>query len=151
MLLGIKSIERGYNHLIIKARVVLSFMLFTIAIISFATRIIINNITNFIIYAIDFIQIISKSILIYIIIIVALIITLFIFTLAAPKIVNISFVLRLFIKVVFRKVTLLLIYIISTIKYILLRFIVFIAIGFIEGGFIFLLFSNILNFLRELI
>ena len=55
MLLGIKSIERGYNYPIIKARVVLSLMLFTIATISFAIRTIINNIINFIIYTIDFI------------------------------------------------------------------------------------------------
>ena len=53
MLLGIKSTERGYNYLIIKAKVILSFMLFIIVIISFAIKIIINNITNFIIYAID--------------------------------------------------------------------------------------------------
>ena len=53
MLLGIKSIEREYNYLIIKARVILSFMLFTIAIISFAIRIVINNIINFIIYIIN--------------------------------------------------------------------------------------------------
>ena len=74
-------------------------------------------------------------------------ITFLIFTLATLEIVNISFILRLFIKVVLRKVTFLLIYIISTIKYILLRFIVSITIGFIKGGFTFLLFSNILNFL----
>ena len=53
MLLGIKSIEREYNRSIIKARVVLSFMLFTIVIISFVIRIVINNITNLIIYAIN--------------------------------------------------------------------------------------------------
>ena len=151
MLLGIKSTERGYNYPIIKARVILSFMLFTIVIISSIIRTIINNITNLIIYAIDLIQTISKSILIYIIIIIALTIALFIFTLAALEIANISFVLKLFIKVVLRKVTLLLIYIINIIKYILLRFIVSIAIGFIEGGFTFLLFSNTLNFLYKLI
>ena len=151
MLLGIKSIEREYNYSIIKAKVVLSFILFTIVIISSATRIIINNITNLIIYAINLIQTISKSILIYIIIIVALIITLFISTLAILEIVNISFILRLFIKVVLRKVTLLLIYIISIIKYILLRFVVSITIGLIESKFTFLLFSNTLNFLCELI
>ena len=55
MLLGIKSIEKGYNYSIIKARAVLSLMLFTIAIISFAIKIVINNITNFIIYAINLI------------------------------------------------------------------------------------------------
>ena len=55
MLLGIKSIERGYNRSIIKARVILSLMLFTIATISSATRIVINDITNFIIYTIDFV------------------------------------------------------------------------------------------------
>ena len=55
MLLGIKSTERGYNYLIIKAKVVLSFMLFTIATISSITRIVINNITNFIIYTINLI------------------------------------------------------------------------------------------------
>ena len=55
MLLGIKSIEKGYNRSIIKAKVVLSFMLFTIVIISFAIRIIINNITNLIIYIINLI------------------------------------------------------------------------------------------------
>ena len=53
MLLGIKSIEKGYNYLIIKAKVVLSLILFTIAIISFTIRIVINNITNLIIYTID--------------------------------------------------------------------------------------------------
>ena len=53
MLLGIKSIERGYNYLIIKARVVLSLILFTIATISSIIKIVINNITNLIIYAID--------------------------------------------------------------------------------------------------
>ena len=78
-------------------------------------------------------------------------IALFIFTLAILEIVNISFILRLFIKVVLRKVTLLLIYIISTIKYILLRFVVFITIGFIEGGFTLFLFSGAFNFLCELI
>ena len=78
-------------------------------------------------------------------------IALFISTLAILEIANISFVLRLFIKVVLRKVTLLLIYIISTIKYILLRFIVSIAIGFIKGRFTFLLFSSALNFFRKLI
>ena len=55
MLLGIKSIERGYNCLIIKARAILSFILFTIVIISFAIRTVINNITNLVIYTIDFI------------------------------------------------------------------------------------------------
>ena len=55
MLLGIKSIKRGYNYLIIKAKVILSFILYTIVIISFIIKIIINNITNFIIYIIDFI------------------------------------------------------------------------------------------------
>ena len=53
MLLGIKSIEKGHNYLIIKARVILSFMLFIIVIISFAIRTVINDITNLIIYAID--------------------------------------------------------------------------------------------------
>ena len=151
MLLGIKSIERGYNYSIIKAKVVLSFILFTIVTISSIIKIVINDITNLIIYAINLIWTISKSILIYIIIIVALIITLFIFTLAALETINISFISRLFIRVVLRKVTLLLIYITSTIKYILLRFVVSIAIGFIESGFTLLLFSNTLNFLRELI
>ena len=78
-------------------------------------------------------------------------IALFISTLVALEIANISSILRLFIRVVLRKVTLLLIYITSTIKYILLRFMVSIAIGLIEGGFTFLLFSNAFNFLRELI
>ena len=78
-------------------------------------------------------------------------IALFISTLVALEIVNISSISRLFIKVVLRKVTLLLIYIISTIKYILLRFIVFITIGLIESKFTLLLFSNTLNFLCELI
>ena len=55
MLLGIKSTEKGYNYLIIKAKVVLSLMLFTIATISSATRIVINDITNLVIYAIDFV------------------------------------------------------------------------------------------------
>ena len=55
MLLGIKSIEKGYNYSIIKARVVLSFILSTIATISSATRIVINDITNLIIYAINFV------------------------------------------------------------------------------------------------
>ena len=55
MLLGIKSIERGYNYPIIKARVVLGLMLFTIATISSAIKTIINNITNLIICAIDLI------------------------------------------------------------------------------------------------
>ena len=55
MLLGIKSIERGYNYSIIKARVILSFILFTIAIISSIIKIVINNITNFIIYIINLI------------------------------------------------------------------------------------------------
>ena len=55
MLLGIKSIEKGYNYLIIKAKVVLSFMLFTIAIISSIIKIVINNIINFIIYIINFV------------------------------------------------------------------------------------------------
>ena len=55
MLLGIKSIEREYNYLIIKAKVVLSFILFTIAIISSITRIVINDIINLIIYTIDFV------------------------------------------------------------------------------------------------
>ena len=151
MLLGIKSIEKGHNRLIIKARVVLSFMLFTIAIISSAIKIVINNITNLIIYAIDLIRTISKSILIYIIIIAALIIALFISTLAILEIANISFILRLFIRAILRKVTLLLIYIISIIKYILLRFVVSIAIGLIESGFTFLLFSGAFNFLCELI
>ena len=78
-------------------------------------------------------------------------ITLFIFTLAILEIANISFILKLFIRVVLRKVTLLLIYIISIIKYILLRFIVSIAIGLIESKFTFLLFSSALNFLYKLI
>ena len=78
-------------------------------------------------------------------------IALLISTLVALEIANISFILRLFIRVVLRKVTLLLIYIISIIKYILLRFMVFITIGLIEGGFTLLLFSGALNFLRELI
>ena len=55
MLLGIKSIEREYNRSIIKARVVFSLVLSTIATISSAIKTIINNITNFIIYVIDFI------------------------------------------------------------------------------------------------
>ena len=55
MLLSIKSIEKGYNYLIIKAKVVLSLILSTIATISSATRIVINNITNLIIYAINLI------------------------------------------------------------------------------------------------
>ena len=55
MLLGIKSTEKGYNCSIIKARVILSLILFTIVIISSAIKTIINNITNFIIYAINFI------------------------------------------------------------------------------------------------
>ena len=53
MLLGIKSIEKGYNRSIIKARVVLGLILSTIATISFVTRTIINDITNLVIYAID--------------------------------------------------------------------------------------------------
>ena len=78
-------------------------------------------------------------------------IALFIFTLVTLEIVNISSILRLFIRAVLKKVTLLLIYIISTIKYILSRFIVSIAIGLIESRFTLFLFSNALNFLRELI
>ena len=55
MLLGIKSIERGHNRSIIKARAVLSLMLPTIAIISSAIRIVINNITNLVTRAINLI------------------------------------------------------------------------------------------------
>ena len=55
MLLGIKSIERGYNYLIIKAKVVLSFILFTIATISSIIKIVINDIINLVIYTINLI------------------------------------------------------------------------------------------------
>ena len=55
MLLGIKSIERGHNCSIIKAKVILSFILFTIVTISSAIKIVINNITNLVIRAINLI------------------------------------------------------------------------------------------------